>query len=219
MKEQCTEERFLTDVGGHQIEIIRDDGLYRHLHFYEPECPWNKYFDIVTWPGYLAYVGDMGDYAFSRIQDMFCFFRRDDRNGMDINPSYWAEKLRAGCREGYEKFDPDTFREVIKEERRGLIRYIYRNGESTQEERREFWVDVDRYVLAYAEDGEHEALRVANEFECEISGRKYRFEDIWERNFRQYTFHYLWACYAIVWGIEQYDRATELPAIAEKETA
>ena len=33
MEYTCTEERFLGDVGTHEMEIIRDDGVNRHLQF------------------------------------------------------------------------------------------------------------------------------------------------------------------------------------------
>jgi hypothetical protein len=31
MPEQCTEERFLMDTKHHTLEILRNDGLHRHL--------------------------------------------------------------------------------------------------------------------------------------------------------------------------------------------
>ena len=36
MSSQCTEDRFLKDVYLHQMNIIRDDGLYRHLPIKRP---------------------------------------------------------------------------------------------------------------------------------------------------------------------------------------
>lgn len=59
------EARFPSDIATHRMTVIKDDGVYRHLRFRRPDT--NCYsFDILTWPGYLAYVGDMGDYVFQR---------------------------------------------------------------------------------------------------------------------------------------------------------
>jgi hypothetical protein len=51
-----TSTRFLLDTAFHRLEIVRDDGLYRHLRMKQPgkSC---YYFDIVTWPGYLTVTG------------------------------------------------------------------------------------------------------------------------------------------------------------------
>ena len=51
-KYSCTEEQFLKDAADHQMEVLRDDGVNRHLRFRNPES--NAYwFDIITWPGAL----------------------------------------------------------------------------------------------------------------------------------------------------------------------
>ena len=44
-----TSTRFLLDTAFHRLEIIRDDGFYRHLRMKQPgtSC---YYFDIITWP-------------------------------------------------------------------------------------------------------------------------------------------------------------------------
>ena len=55
----CSRERFAKDTATHAMTILRDDGLYRHLRFKRPNTS-SYYFDIITWPGYLAITGDMG---------------------------------------------------------------------------------------------------------------------------------------------------------------
>ena len=95
----CTEERFLSDVANHTMEVITDDGVNRMLRLTNNGSA-VYHFTIVTWPGYLAISGDCGDYLFSRIEDMFGFFRmrdndfnkRSDRK-LSINPIYWEEKM------------------------------------------------------------------------------------------------------------------------------
>jgi hypothetical protein len=84
------ESRFPDDIAQHQMKVKRNDGLYRHIYFGRPGTG-NMSFSITTWPGYLAYTGDMGDYVFCRLDDMFQFFRTD----RTPNYSYWAEKVVA----------------------------------------------------------------------------------------------------------------------------
>ena len=36
MSDQCTEERFLRDVANHEMTIIRDEGVNRHIRFKNP---------------------------------------------------------------------------------------------------------------------------------------------------------------------------------------
>ena len=86
-------DRFLRDIAQHQMTILRDDGVYRHLRFQVPGTP-HRQFDLVTWPGYLAYTGDMGAYVFTRVHDMFKFFRRELQS-YDMDMHYWAEKCEA----------------------------------------------------------------------------------------------------------------------------
>lgn len=70
------EQRFLNDVANHEMIIIRDDGVNRHVRFKRPNSSC-MYFDLITWPGHLCYTGDMGSYVFRRLEDMFEFFRTD----------------------------------------------------------------------------------------------------------------------------------------------
>lgn len=188
-----TEESFLRDVGEHGMIVLKDDGVYRHLRFKKPESG-DMFFDIVTWPGYLAYSGDMGCYVFSRIQDMFQFFRmrrESEPNGrLSINLGYWAEKCEAKARhDGIKEYCPNAFREQIE--------HWLESRDATDEVREE----VKKSVLCYADDGEHAALRAAHEFEH----KGFRFTDFWEADCTKYTYRYIWCCYALAWGIRQYD--------------
>ena len=66
-KQSCTEERFLKDAAAHQMEVLRDDGVNRHLRFKNPESS-AYWFEIITWPGTLCIDGDMGTFVFRRLQ-------------------------------------------------------------------------------------------------------------------------------------------------------
>ena len=84
-------KRFLTNVNEHELTINLDNGLYRDLTI-KKEDTVSYHYNITTRPGYLMISGDMGTYVFSRIPDMFKFFRNDV---YEINAGYWAEKLVA----------------------------------------------------------------------------------------------------------------------------
>lgn len=89
------------NVAGHQLTVLHDDGLYKHLRMAESGTRmWS--WEMVTWPGHLATSGDIGDgYTFSRELDMIGFFKlagRKEAYYSDGAPSidfrYWAEKLQ-----------------------------------------------------------------------------------------------------------------------------
>jgi len=81
----CNSDQFLADVAGHKMTVLLDNGLHRHLRFRSSKDSWNMWFEIVTWPGCLMLHGDMGSWCFSRLDDMFAFFRSDK---MAINAHY-----------------------------------------------------------------------------------------------------------------------------------
>jgi hypothetical protein len=84
-------ERFLSDVATHEMTVVADEGNVRHLLFKAPDTV-TQYFNLTTWPDHLCISGDMGTYVFSRLEDMFDFFRENK-----INPGYWHEKVKADC--------------------------------------------------------------------------------------------------------------------------
>lgn len=180
-------DRFLQDTANHKMEILLNNGLYRHLKFTKNGSSIYS-FDLITWPGYLCVCGNMGTFVFMRVEDMFRFFR-SDVDKLDINPSYWAEKCEAG-KESLEEYQPEIFIARINDE--------MNDSEFSDEARKAVEIDV----LPYADYGEHEAVEAAMRFE--LDGQQ-AFPDFYEYRLRDWTFHYLWICYAIVWGIQQYD--------------
>ncbi len=48
----------------------------------------------------------------------------------------------------------------------------------------------------------------------------FSIDDCWEWGCKEYTFHFLWCCYAIAWGIKTYDESkTTDSATAVAESA
>lgn len=189
------EQRFLNEVANHEMTVLIDNGTHRHIRFRRPGTSCMG-FDLVTWPGYLAVSGDMGDFMFTRLPDMFEFFRDPQFNvgqPLHINPQYWAQKCRAGKTEEY---SADRFKEAIS--------YRLDEMEASPELRQE----VEENVLPAGHDGEYAAHLAARDFEHD--GRQV-FPDFWEWRLREHTYHFIWICYAIAWGIRHYDSA-KVPA-------
>ena len=183
-----TEQDFFNDVATHEMAVLLDEGTHRHLRFAKPGTM-VAHFDLVTYPGYLCYSGDMGCFVFSRVPDMFTFFRTPEDRRIDF--SYWAEKLNAqDVPVGARVYSPGEFV--------GNVRNYLTDIEASGDLRRAVVEEVENC----ANDGEHEARRAALQFEWE--GKRV-FTDFWEMDCRVYTYRFLWACRAIAWGIRQYD--------------
>lgn len=204
MKRDDITADFLRQVASHELQVLRDDGVYRHLRFKRPGS-WCMHFDIVTWPGYLAYTGDMGCYVFTRLQDMLEFFRRDPDRLFRIDFRYWAEKAQGADRDGIREFCPEKFTQQIK--RRTLDWIRDHRDDTTREQRRELWnAVIDEVVDCEGDNGGHRQQIAAYEFSHELEdGWRFHFDDLYELSFEVYTHRFLWCCHALAWGINRYD--------------
>ena len=169
---QPNEESFLKDVSKHEMTVKLDNGVYRHLRFGQPNSS-NMWFDIVTWPGFLAYTGDMGSFVFTRSSDMFEFFRTDSKKGgLGINLNYWSEKLEAVDRDGrsgsYKDFSPERMRVHVEEH---VAQWI-EECELSEDAAAELKEAVEEEVYRYLDDSEHEARTAVRDFSVEIDGHK-----------------------------------------------
>ncbi len=197
MSASVTEESFLRDVREHRMTVLHDSGLYRHVRFAKPGTSVMQ-FDIVTWPGYLSFSGDMGTYVFSRLRDMFEFFRGSTVGPIEVNLGYWAEKCQAVDRDcGMREYSPERFREQVES--------WLDNAEASSECR----AAVRREVLCCADEGEHLARQAVERFESDDG---FTFSDFWEANCSEWTARYVWCCYALSWAVRQYDAARVLAA-------
>jgi len=216
-KHDVTED-FRKNTASHVMEVVRDDGLNRHLRFRKPGT-YCYGFDIVTWPGYLAITGDMGASVFCRLDDMFAFFRseshwkKDHPGELFINTGYWAEKLVANDGDA-RRYDRDLFRAEVK---RRFDDWFEDRGELSPAEelaKAELWEDIEQNVL-HDEDHEyaaHESVRNWTNTSAEFPS--FQFHDFWESTLTDYTFHLRWRLHAIAWAIEVYDaRQIEAPTI------
>jgi hypothetical protein len=191
------QDAFDRDVAEHEMTILLDQGLYRHLRFKRPNTGLG-HFDVVTWPGSLAIGGDRDAFVFSRLPDMFEFFRSPDGR---INPDYWSEKIIDG-RERAKRYSEDVARERIW----SAVRDEYQaSGETAKGLAKAVQEGIcDPYWCDSLACGDS-ARAAIDGFKYGRDGYEFWFEDSWEWNLRDWDYHYLWACHAIVWGIRQYD--------------
>ncbi|MGE3404528.1 MAG: hypothetical protein AB7K63_18195 [Vicinamibacterales bacterium] len=189
--------RFLNDTARHAMQVLRDDGLYRHLHFAAPGT-YCQSFDIATWPGRLCYTGDMGTYVFARLPDMFEFFRQDPNR--EPNFDYWSEKCEARDRDGIRIYSPDLFRAAV----RGDVDEFVRRHRLNRHEAKSLREQVAWCVLAEA-DVATEAVGAVGAFVWQNKGQV--FPDFWEHRLEEFAPRFIWCCYALPWAIAKYDAA------------
>lgn len=195
--------RFKNETADHEMVVLHDEGLYRHLRF--QRTVWRppltnplKYsaywFDLITAPGMLTFQGDGQAFVFHRLKDMFEFFRGPI--GW-INPSYWQEKVVSG-RDGIRTYNEQVFCARVIEEFTEALSVGVPIG--TGRALREQVLDND-WAETHYEAGARDAL-------ARFEHDGFEFTDTAEWDFRDYDWWFLWACYAIVWGIAYYDTKT-----------
>lgn len=173
------------------MKVLRDDGLYRHLRFaaFETKHAWHWRFDVLTWPGYLALVGDIADgYVFARVEDMLTFF-----NHPRINPRYWGEKVVAS-RWPIRKFSEAKFHEAA------ATYFELDRSWRPPEELGEIKAEWDEH-LSYHEIGTEDlAIAAAMSFEH----RGFRLEEFYEHDCKEWDIHFLFACFAAQHAAREY---------------
>jgi hypothetical protein len=230
--------RFKGDTATHQMTILRDDGVYRHLCFRRPGTSCYG-FDIVTWPGHLAVSGDMGSSVFTRLDDMFEFFRtpeerHEEHNGLYINSGYWAEKCVANDGEKKE-FSLDLFKAYVRDHFDQYMENECANAPGFAAARDALWAHLSEEVLDSDELDTGDAIMRLYRFKPGEDNSPYgisadpeaykgwftdfQFSDAWEAasSLEDYTFHFLWRLYAISHAVRAYDaaKAAEPAATAE----
>ncbi len=196
---QPTKESFLKDVENHEMKILKDDGLYRHIRYKRPETM-NMFFDIITFPHGLLYRGDMGEFYFERVEDMLCFFR-NNKSELEINIGYWGEKCQSeDVRGGMNEFDSSIWEETIKEYWEECF-----EEETDSEEAKEVWEELE--TIFHGDDSECEYVSRVNNFSVSHIDTKFNLWELWESlgSGKRATYHFVWCCYAIAWAVIQYD--------------
>lgn len=221
-----TKEQFEKDVADHIMEVIKDEGVYRHIRFRVPGTMM-EHFDLITWPGELAYTGDMGTYVFARLHDMFEFFRRPERCRYSIDMHYWAEKVQAGDKagrgDGITEFSKETFDANVRRWVEGYAKAQL--GEAAEPGELELCTcamndlreAVEREVIG-ADDNDVRCFDAANDFRFGAADSEawsayfgaeesYEFVDFWEVDHTEFTHRFQWCCFALSWAMQTYDKS------------
>lgn len=192
------EESFLRFTKEHVLEVL-DEGAGMRRLVVRANKSWHYGFTITTWHNYLAITGDIGSYTFTRLPDMFEFFRSKDARG-GINPGYWEEKVVAADRHGTDEFDIDILRESIMEQ---YADTDDEDGKRVVNQTRVKALEAIAHVGGGHPAGdEHEAIEA-------LQGTG--IDEPWELSRRAYTIQFLNCCHAIVLAIRLYDERKAAP--------
>ncbi|MCS6179784.1 hypothetical protein [Shewanella baltica] len=200
-----TRTSFLSDVAEHQLTILKDDGVFRHMVL--SQGSFEHRFEITTWPQHLCISGDMGCYVFSRVQDMFCFFRQSG-DDWGVNASYWEEKVLAECKtDGTREFDAKEADQRLEQ----FLQWFVEGLDPTNEEEAEAINSATNAVKEFTqnrENAEWDVVYRLNNWDEEDAGGM-TLDDFWDGWKDRFTYRFIWCCYAIVFAIRQYDEATQ----------
>lgn len=195
-----TQAQFDSDVANWTMQVLLDSGLYRHLRF-RLRGGGFTWFDVLTWPGRLVITGDCETFVFTRLEDMFEFFRS---GGTRINPGYWQEKVIDG-RERCRKFDWDNFRAAA------LAQFDRATENKEDQEPREHARKDLEDTLDESEPDIYGAVELVRTYSYRPGayGTPVYFQFDYEDSSltgEDWDFHYIWCCRAIVFAIKQYDQ-------------
>jgi hypothetical protein len=202
------QESFLKDVEKHEMIILHESGINRHIRFRNPTSGC-YFFDIITYKGGLLITGDCGAYAFERIEDMFNFFTHGNKEGdsnLYINDRYWAEKVVAMDKHhNIQKFSKEKFEKEVWED---FFTWVRDNKDTVSKSFRREVYDAIQDEIIDVDDNDEGSARLMAVYEFEKIDYKtkesFRLNDFYERDFMEYSDNYLWNLYAIVWGIKKY---------------
>lgn len=110
---------FAEQTKDHVLTIEHEAGLFRQLRVGTPGTGmWS--WQVITWPGYLAIVGDIANgYTFARTTDMLSFFSSGSRSRYTdgcpiVDVRYWAEKIQGPARESTKVFSATKFMDWVR---------------------------------------------------------------------------------------------------------
>lgn len=204
--------RFKRDTADHEMTVLHDDGLYRHVRFQRrvqrqdgsSSLTSIYWFELITVPGSLIFRGDGDSFVFARLTDMFEFFRDSGYQGRP-NVQYWAEKLTAGG--PVMKYDRELLAAQVKEDAAN-----YHEGAAVLDRLMVAVQDEILDELIGDESIDHKRVSDFSFYENPDDRWKvphkdpdFQFYDTYEWKCRDYDWWYLWACHGILWGISQYD--------------
>lgn len=188
---------FLEDVKNHNMKIIHEDGLYRHIEFRNTNGSSNQSFAIMTWPYFLCIHGDMGDYVFTGPKDMFELFYTNDLIDYD---SFAGKRFVCGGREGVTEFSRDEIKKFFKSEAIQYAREI-ENPAKRAEFYREAIEEIEDQLLRSPNLEDAVEDLIYWEYGSDLPFCSYFDVDC----MKVPTHHFAWCCNAVVWAVEWYN--------------
>lgn len=178
--------KFARDTATHKVTIRHDHGLYRSVDCWRSDGGTCHHFCVTTWPGHIAITGDMGDYVFSRIPDMFAYVRKKSHETL-------LDQLEAKCdavckQSGLRKYAHEK-----------LIEYVKKEREEDEDKDAEEW---DELLVTLSDSNEFWNKTALLDFD--INDRNPFDLHDWP-DFTELSYHFEWCCYAIAWAVEKYD--------------
>lgn len=117
-------------------------------------------------------------------------------------PSYWAEKIQNGTnggRENAKKYDWDYWCAQLLDQ---LEHHYGLEGDDLAVAKA--CVEEEIFIA----DDRHDAMVAAGDFRIHLpNGHPFSFDPCELPDGKDYEYHFIWCCYAIVWGIQQWDAA------------
>lgn len=214
---------FWEEAKDHKLTVLRESGLYRHLHVGTPGSGhWS--WDIMSWPGYLAITGDIADgFSFTRVEDMFNFFEikasswdyySDGAPSIDFR--YWAEKLCGGRSRDMKVFSDTTFLESLKCQLEDDSDIGLEHEQDLREQAKEIGGQsqdvVDLLVQAQGIKNRRTEILASAKRSCHDQASAYRWIELHhadvpdpsEIDMLDWDIHFLFACYAIALSMKLY---------------
>ena len=182
-------------IGNHQMTVLLDSGVSRHLRFSDDGGKkTNHWFDIVTFDEGLLFTSGFGCYSFSKrfVSDMFEFFR-----GRDSNSTYVAEKITSKS-ESEEVFSNRIAKEYLLDSFSNWIDEKEIDEDEAKWLLNEFGDEFDEREFLSADD----VRRAYCEFDFAGYLIKFDFNDFYPYELSQ---KYIDCVDAIKWGIKKYD--------------
>ena len=190
--------RFARETRNHKLTVVKDDGLYRHLVCADPAGNFYR-FDLITWPHNVFLRGDGFSTGFSvwPTADMFDVFRGSSSGG--INPGYWQEKVTAGK---VKDWSEDLFRAWVLDEAANVEGHHPGAVEAVTEQ----ILNSDEHSTEYRGTAEYAVASFSH------GDVRLRLPAEWEQSFDDFSWEFLFACHAVLWGIRQYDAVKAVTA-------
>jgi len=194
---------FQDDTKDHKMEVLHDSGVYRHLKFTNNGSNIFR-FDVVTYPGHLIISGDCGCFVFQRLTDMFEF-----NNWLSFG--YVKEKCIAPDRNsGYEEFDFDVLKKSVNE----YFDYWYDDicDEISPVVARQMRDDALMAISGVSNT--HEAYETLMNLSIDGNLKNgeevvFSIEDVSEIPVVDYSWRFIWCCYAIDYAVKEYKKHKE----------